>query len=138
MSMGKRDDEFGPPPGQTAAQKMLQAKIREAGQRSKYNNVRVRWNDRWFDSKYELDAAKKLEASRKAKVARDRVVKLEYQVRFAIIMRKTKICDYVADFVVEYADGRVDVIDAKGVKTAVYNLKKKMLKAVHGIDIVEM
>lgn len=36
---------------------------------------------------------------------------------------------YIADFVVEYADGHTEVVDVKGVKTDVYNLKRKMLLA---------
>lgn len=34
---------------------------------------------------------------------------------------------YTADFRVTYADGRVDVIDVKGVRTQQYVLRKKML-----------
>ena len=137
--MAKNDDDFeGSRPGLTMAQRLLKQKMAEAKQRSKYNNVRVRWKDRWFDSIYEMNAAKKLDAMRKAKSSRDRVVNVEYQVKFPIIMNKAKICDYVADFVVEFADGHIDVIDAKGVRTSVYRLKQKMMKAVHGIDIVEM
>jgi hypothetical protein len=30
------------------------------------------------------------------------------------------------------------VADVKGVKTPVYQLKKKLVKALHGIDIVEV
>ena len=34
---------------------------------------------------------------------------------------------YTADFRVTYADGRVEVIDVKGVRTQQYQLRKKML-----------
>lgn len=132
------DDDFDTPRGLTMAQRLLKQKMAESRQRSKYNSVRVRWNDMWFDSIYEMNAAKKLESMRRAKAMRDRVVAIEYQVKFPIVMNKAKICDYIADFVVEFADGRIDVIDAKGVRTSVYRLKQKMMKAVHGIDIVEM
>ena len=33
----------------------------------------------------------------------------------------------MADFVVTYSDGHVEVIDVKGVRTDVYKLKRKML-----------
>ena len=38
---------------------------------------------------------------------------------------------YTADFVVEYADGRVEVIDVKGMRTDVYKLKRKLLLYRH-------
>lgn len=136
--MSKEYDDFDTPRGLTPAQKMLKQKMAESRQRSKYNNVKVRWNDMWFDSIYEMNAAKNLESMRKAKNKRDRVVDVQYQVKFRIVVNKAKICDYIADFVVEFADGRVEVIDAKGMRTSVYRLKQKMMKAVHGIDIVEM
>ena len=50
-----------------------------------------------------------------------------------------KICKYVADFrynkVDEYGSLEEVVEDAKGVETAEFKLKKKLMKAVHGIEI---
>jgi hypothetical protein len=46
---------------------------------------------------------------------------------------------YVADYV--YSDvrtGRVVVADAKGMPTPVYRVKKHLMKAVHGVDILEL
>lgn len=136
--MPRNRNEDGEESGLTYTQKLLKQKMAESKRRSKYNNTRVRYKDRWFDSIYEMNAAKSLEAMRRAKQERDRVVAIEYQVKFPIVVNKAKICDYVADFVVEFADGRIDVIDAKGMRTAVYRLKQKMMLAVHGIKIVEM
>ena len=34
--------------------------------------------------------------------------------------------------------GNVITEDVKGVKTAVYQLKKKLMKAIYGIDILEV
>jgi hypothetical protein len=36
--------------------------------------------------------------------------------------------EYVADFRVTYADGRVEIEDVKGIKTEVYRLKKKLFE----------
>lgn len=47
-----------------------------------------------------------------------------------------KLCDYVADFVYE-EDGMEITEDFKGVYTPIYRLKKRMMKAFHGIDIRE-
>lgn len=38
---------------------------------------------------------------------------------------------YIADFLVTYADGRQEIVDCKGVKTAVYTLKKKLFKEAY-------
>jgi len=59
------------------------------------------------------------------------------QPRFVISINGTKICTYVGDF--EYHRRGVRVIeDVKGVKTPAYRIKKKLMKAVHGIDIEEI
>jgi hypothetical protein len=44
---------------------------------------------------------------------------------------------YKADFVVEYPDGREEVEDAKGYRTAVYRLKKRLMKSL-GIEVKEV
>jgi hypothetical protein len=53
-----------------------------------------------------------------------------------MILNGVKICSYSADF--RYQDGLELVVeDVKGYKTPVYNLKKKMMKAFHSIEIFE-
>jgi hypothetical protein len=49
---------------------------------------------------------------------------------------RLKYCKYIADFV--YVEGgKLVVEDVKGVKTAMYNLKKKMMREEHSIEIKE-
>lgn len=43
---------------------------------------------------------------------------------------------YIADFVY-YKDGRLVVEDAKGVRTDVYIIKRKLMLHIHGIKILE-
>src|SRR3990167_6691075 len=54
-----------------------------------------------------------------------------------IVVNGAKVCRYEADF--EYTDTRHDgkktVEDVNGVKTPIYRLKKKLMAAVHGIEI---
>ncbi|HGP0346239.1 TPA: DUF1064 domain-containing protein [Serratia marcescens] len=45
---------------------------------------------------------------------------------------------YVADFVVFGADGVVEVIDVKGVRTAEYRIKKKLVEQHYPITIIEV
>jgi hypothetical protein len=50
-----------------------------------------------------------------------------------------KVATYVADFrYVDIATGAVVVVDAKGMKTDIYRLKKKLVEAEHGITIREV
>jgi hypothetical protein len=44
---------------------------------------------------------------------------------------------YIVDFQVFYSDGNVRYIDAKGMKTPMYNLKKKQVEALYPIIIEE-
>ena len=74
-----------------------------------------------------------------------RVVSIEEQVNFLLIPSQKvggqcaeRACHYVADFRVEYADGRKEVIDVKGFKTADYIIKRKLMLQVHGIRVREV
>lgn len=50
-----------------------------------------------------------------------------------------KVATYIADFrYVEITSGRVVVVDAKGMRTPLYRLKKKLVEAEHAITIVEV
>ena len=68
-----------------------------------------------------------------------RVQNLKLQPRFIIKVNSQKICTYVADFEydIESLDGTWEHVieDAKGVETTEFKLKKKLMKAVHNIEI---
>lgn len=64
---------------------------------------------------------------------------LELQPRFPLVVCGQKIGTYVADF--RYRDRRtgVQIIeDVKGVRTSVFALKAKLVKALYGITIAEV
>jgi hypothetical protein len=61
---------------------------------------------------------------------------LRLQVPYVITVNGKKICRYVADFVY-IENGKEVVEDVKGMKTPVYNLKKKLMEAVFGVVILE-
>lgn len=44
---------------------------------------------------------------------------------------------YIADFLVFYASGIVEVVDVKGMKTAEYKLKKKLVEQFYPVTITE-
>lgn len=105
--------------------------------RNKYGNVKTIYNGRKFDSKKEANHAASLEILRNARDSRERVERIDYQVPFHLDMGAVHICNYIADFVVKYADGRKEVQDVKGFRTDVYKIKKKLMFALKGINIIE-
>jgi hypothetical protein len=69
-------------------------------------------------------------------LAAGEIAELERQIKYPLEVNGVKVADYVADF--RYREGkRVVVEDFKGVRTPVYRLKKKLMKAIHGVDIRE-
>jgi len=88
-----------------------------------------------FDSRWEAERWGQLKAMERAGV----VTQLERQIKFPLEINEQKICDYIADFryLLEEENGlsKLVVEDAKGVQTPEFKLKKKMMKAIHGIDI---
>ena len=67
------------------------------------------------------------------------VTNLKLQVPFDLNVNGQKICKYIADFT--YTIRNIDntseeiVEDAKGIETPEFKLKKKLMKAIHNIDI---
>jgi len=100
--------------------------------RNKFGNVRTVVDGRTFDSKKE--ARRYLELKRLQ--AAGAITALRLQVRFPLRVNGVAVGKYVADFVY-VRDGRRVVEDVKGVRTAVYKLKCKLMLAVHGIEILE-
>lgn len=62
---------------------------------------------------------------------------LQLHPKYPIKIAGHHICNYVADF--SYLEnGKRVVVDAKGAKTAVYRLKRKLMQAVHGVEVIEV
>lgn len=63
---------------------------------------------------------------------------LELQTRYPLRVNGVLVCTYVPDF--EYDDvstGRHVVEDTKGTVTREYRIKRKLMKAVHGVEVLE-
>lgn len=101
--------------------------------RSKYRSIKTVVDNITFASKKEALRYQDLKLLQKAKVINSLVL----QPVFTIAINGQKICDYIADF--SYVeDGKLIVEDVKGVKTPVYKLKKKLVKALHQVEIQEV
>lgn len=101
---------------------------------NKMRNIRTEYNGRTYDSHAEARRAEELDT---LKMYGD-IVEVIPQFPMPIFINDIKVCTYFADFKVTYKDGRIEYEDVKGFKTAMYKLKKKMVKAYYGIDILEI
>jgi hypothetical protein len=102
--------------------------------RPKYRNKKVQTEDGTFDSKREHARWLVLKQS----VAQGLISDLQRQVTFKLEVNGQLICRYRTDFTYRNAEGALVVEDAKGFKTPEYKLKKKLMAACLGIDIVEV
>ena len=101
--------------------------------RAKYGNKKTIIDGIKFDSKREAQRYGALQLMLKAGV----ISNLRLQVPYQITVNGMKVCKYVADFV--YEDKGVEIVeDVKGMKTPIYNLKKKLMKAVFGVVVSEV
>ena len=96
---------------------------------SKYRSTRVKVDGIGFHSKKEAARFSQLLLQVKA----GNVVRFHRQVVFDL----PGPSQYRCDFLIFFADDRVVYEDVKGFKTAEYVLKKKMVKALYGVDILE-
>jgi hypothetical protein len=101
---------------------------------AKYHNKKTVIDGITFDSKKEAARYVELKLLQQAGEIQD----LLLQPSFELIVQGGKVVGrYFADF--KYRTGnKVIVEDVKGVKTDVYRLKKKIVEAVHHIQIVEV
>lgn len=65
------------------------------------------------------------------------ISRLTLQPRFPLVVEGVKVGTYVGDFRYEQ-DGKVVIEDFKGVRTPVYRLKAKLMRALYAIEIHEV
>lgn len=105
---------------------------------SKYKAKKVAHDGVLYDSQAEMATVKQLQLREKMGSIRD----LRTQVKYELRVYGHHICDYIADAVYTVvATGKTEVVDVKSSFTAklpAYRLKKKLLRALHGIEIKEV
>ena len=100
---------------------------------SKYRAVRTTVNGLEFASQKEARRYQALLLLERAGQIRD----LELQPRFPCRVNDLLVCTYVADF--RYSENGAWIVeDVKGMKTDVYRIKAKLVKALYGITIREI
>lgn len=65
------------------------------------------------------------------------ITRLELQPKYPLVISGVRVAMYIADFQYVQA-GKVVIEDVKGAKTAVYQLKKKIMNALYGIEVKEI
>lgn len=109
--------------------------------KSKYSSVKTVVDGITFDSKKESEYYKTLLMLQKACEVDDIELqpKFEYKVLYTrfdqidpIVSKKET---YISDFRVTYKNGDIEIVDCKGMRTAIFNRKKKIVEKLFGISI---
>jgi hypothetical protein len=101
---------------------------------SKYHALKTTVDGIVFASKAEASAY----CNRKLMQQSGMIGDLELQPAYDLVVNGVKVGRYIADFRYRLnTTGATIVEDVKGVRTPVYRLKKKLVKALYGIDILE-
>jgi len=98
--------------------------------RTKYSNKKTEVDGILFDSKGESERYTML----KGHLAAGIISNLRLQVPYELKVNNVLICKYIADFVY-IKDGKVVTEDFKGILTSIFQMKRKLMRAVHGIEI---
>lgn len=101
--------------------------------RSKYGAKKTEIDGFVFDSKREAARYSELKMLEQA----GEIKNLTLQPKFPCFVNGKLVCTYIADFQYHDVVGR-HVEDAKGFKTDVYKLKKKLVEALYSITIEEV
>jgi hypothetical protein len=101
---------------------------------SKYRAIKTEVDGVVFDSKKEAGRYRELKFMERA----GEISELELQPKYLLEINGVKIGTYKGDF--KYREGmcgKYILEDVKGIKTPVYRLKAKLVKALHNIEITE-
>lgn len=112
----------------------MDAKAARQPKPRKYRNEREQVDGVWFDSRKESRHYRALLTLQRAGV----ITRIEIQPTYPLAVNGEKVATYRADFRITFPDGRSEVQDVKGVRTPVYRLKKRLMKAIYNIEIIEI
>jgi hypothetical protein len=110
------------------------AQLRNRPARSKYNARREVVDGHQFDSRREAARYREL----KLLLAAGEIADLIIHPRYPLVVNDYDCGYYEADFAYTVLPGGERIVeDVKGVRTALYRLKKKLVYAIHQITILE-
>lgn len=111
----------------------LNAPWHNSEKKSKYGSKRVEFDNIKFHSQKECSRYKVLKILNE----RGEITDLKLQVKFELKVNDELIEKYVADFTYYDKQGNYVVEDTKGFKTNDYKRKKKWMKNIYKIEILE-
>lgn len=117
--------------------KLRPGAVAEAAKPAKYRNRKTEVDGIEFDSKKEGGRWQQLQIMLRA----GKIKNLRRQVRYGLTVNGELVCSYVADFTYRNGAGDLVVEDVKSETTRklpVYQIKRKLMLAVHGIEIKEV
>lgn len=119
------------------AEKAAGVTLEQKARRTKYGNQKVVLDGITFDSKKEAARYASLKVYEKGGLIRDLMMQVSFVICPEVTFsgRKQAAVRYVADFTYYDEAGSYIVEDVKGVKTDLFILKRKLMKAVHGIEV---
>lgn len=100
----------------------------------KYKNIKIERNGIKYDSLKEYRYHLYLLSEQ----LKGDICRIELQPRYDLIINGVNCGFYKGDFLVIYKSKPRELIDVKGIKLPIYNLKKKLVKALYGVDIIEV
>ena len=108
---------------------------------NKYGNKKTELDGIVFDSKHEAERWIELKYLARAGIITDLKRQVKYTLIGAQYDENKKLIErpvtYIADFVYK-ENGKIVVEDAKGMRTDVYKIKRKLLLMIYGIRIKEV
>lgn len=105
--------------------------IQRGQRRNKFGASKKRYGTDLYHSKMEADYAAQLDMLKKARRKADRVLSWARQVKVPLVVDGCFIANWICDFEVTYADGRVELHEVKGFDTEVWRLKRKLYDALY-------
>lgn len=97
-------------------------------QRNKYGAIRQTYNNYNYDSKFEAQVAAELDLRVKAKDIKS--WERQFTVEIISPITGNLICKHRVDFRLLLNDGSYELLEAKGVETEGYRLKRKLLEEI--------
>jgi hypothetical protein len=131
----KSQNPLSPRQGEAPAKRGTQQVDATPAKKNKYSSKKTYVDGQVFDSNKEAERWLQLKYCERTGEIR----KLERQIRMPLEVDGIRICVYICDFrYQERTRGWATVYeDAKGMRTPVYILKKKLVRAILGIEIRE-
>ena len=120
--------------GKSMSTKDFRSSVASVENKSKFNAVKTYVDGILFDSKWEAKRYSLLKIREKAGEISD----LKLQVSFPLIINDIKVATYISDFTYyDLINNSKVVEDSKGFLTPEYKIKKKLMKAIFDIDVLE-